>query len=87
MFLLMPLTAVYYPVAVLPPWVQAIAWALPPTYVFEGMRALLVEQVFRGDLMVWALGLNFVYFCASLAAFFALLRSARDKGSLLSMGE
>jgi ABC-2 type transport system permease protein len=87
MFLLMPLTAVYYPVAVLPPWVQAIAWALPPTYVFEGMRALLVEQVFRGELMAWALGLNFVYFCASLAAFFALLRSARDKGSLLSMGE
>ena len=40
MFLFLPLTCVYYPVAVLPAWLQAVAWALPPTYVFEGMRAL-----------------------------------------------
>ena len=41
MFVLMPLTCVYYPVSVLPDWLQVIAWALPPTYVFEGMRALV----------------------------------------------
>ncbi len=35
MFLLLPLTCVYYPVAVLPVWLQPIAWALPPTYVFR----------------------------------------------------
>ena len=40
MFLFLPLTCVYYPVAVLPDWLQYFAWALPPTYVFEGMRAL-----------------------------------------------
>ncbi len=40
MFLLLPLTCVYYPVSILPGWLQAIAWILPPTYVFEGMRAL-----------------------------------------------
>src|SRR2546421_5166540 len=34
MFLLLPLTCVYYPVAVLPHWMQFIAWTLPPTYVF-----------------------------------------------------
>ena len=39
MFVLMPLTCVYYPVSVLPDWLQVIAWMLPPTYVFEGMRA------------------------------------------------
>src|SRR5436305_14199275 len=43
MFLFLPLTCVYYPVAVLPDWLQAVAWSLPPTYVFEGMRALLME--------------------------------------------
>jgi ABC-2 type transport system permease protein len=31
MFLLMPLTCVYYPVAVLPHWLQKVAWLLPPT--------------------------------------------------------
>src|SRR6185437_13020500 len=54
MFLIMPVICVYYPVSVLPHWAQAIAWALPPTYVFEGMRALLLEHTFRPDLMVEA---------------------------------
>ena len=51
MFLFLPLTCVYYPVAVLPPRLQTVAWALPPTYVFEGMRALVIEHTFRADLM------------------------------------
>src|SRR5205823_992110 len=55
MFLLLPLTCVYYPVSVLPGWLQAVALALPPTYVFEGMRALLIEHIFRADLMWRAL--------------------------------
>ncbi len=62
MFLLLPLTCVYYPVAVLPHWLQYVAWSLPPTYVFEGMRALLIDHVFRADLMLQALGFNIVLF-------------------------
>ena len=64
MFLFMPLTCVYYPVTTLPVWLQPVAWALPPTYVFEGMRALLIQKVFRGDLMLDALALNVVLFAA-----------------------
>src|SRR5205823_9907913 len=44
MFVLMPLTCVYYPVSILPEWLQWIAWSLPPTYVFEGMRALVMSN-------------------------------------------
>jgi ABC-2 type transport system permease protein len=87
MFLLLPLTCVYYPVLVLPGWLQAVAWLLPPTYVFEGMRALLIDQVFRADLMVWAFALNVAYFIAAIVAFLALLRSARAVGSLMQTGE
>ena len=87
MFVLMPLTCVYYPVATLPPWLQAVSWALPPTYVFEGMRALVMEHVFRADLMLQALALNGLYFAATVAAFLTLLKSARRKGSLLQSGE
>jgi len=87
MFVLMPLTCVYYPVSVLPDWLQAVAWALPPTYVFEGMRALLMERVFRADLMVAAFALNAVYFAAAVIAFLQLLKSARRVGSLLQTGE
>jgi ABC-2 type transport system permease protein len=87
MFVLMPLTCVYYPVSVLPDWLQALAWTLPPTYVFEGMRALVLEHVFRPDLMIQALALNALYFAVAVVVFLKLLASARRSGSLLQTGE
>jgi ABC-2 type transport system permease protein len=87
MFVLMPLTCVYYPVSVLPAWLQWVAWALPPTYVFEGMRALVLEQTFHADLMLAAFALNLVYFAIAVGVFLALLKSARRIGSLLQSGE
>jgi ABC-2 type transport system permease protein len=87
MFVLMPITCVYYPVSVLPDWLQVIAWMLPPTYVFEGMRALLMEQQIRLDLMIQAFALNVLYFLCSVVAFLQLLKSARRAGSLLQTGE
>jgi ABC-2 type transport system permease protein len=87
MFLLLPLTCVYYPVSILPNWLQPVAWMLPPTYVFEGMRALLIDHVFRADLMIWAFALNIVLFAAAVFAFLKLLNSARKQGSLLQTGE
>ena len=87
MFLFLPLACVYYPVAVLPAWLQTFAWMLPPTYVFEGMRALLIEHTFRADLMIQALGVNVVLFTLAVCAFLALLASARRNGSLMQTGE
>jgi len=87
MFLFLPLTCVYYPVAVLPGFLQYVAWSLPPTYVFEGMRALLVDHVFRADLMIEAFIFNIVLFAAASFAFLKLLQSARVQGSLLQTGE
>jgi ABC-2 type transport system permease protein len=87
MFLLMPLTCVYYPVSVLPHWLQVVAWSLPPTYVFEGMRALLIDHVFRLDLMFEAFAINVVAFTIGALGFVLLLRSARRHGSLIQTGE
>src|SRR5262245_27288873 len=87
MFLFLPLTCVYYPVSVLPEWLQVFAWSLPPTYVFEGVRELLVNNVFRADLMLQALALNAILFAGSTVAFLALLKSARRHGTLLQGGD
>jgi ABC-2 type transport system permease protein len=87
MFLFLPLTCVYYPAEVLPHWLQYFAWSLPPTYVFEGMRALLIGHVFRADLMLEALAFNVVLFAGASLAFLKLLSSARVQGSLLQTGE
>jgi ABC-2 type transport system permease protein len=87
MFLFMPLTCVYYPVTTLPVWLQPAAWLLPPTYVFEGMRELLIHHTFRADLMLDALALNAVFFAAGVFGFLKLLQSARRHGSLMQTGE
>ena len=87
MFGITPLACIYYPVTVLPHWLQYVAWTLPPTYVFEGMRSLLMDHVFRADLMIEALLINVVLFIASFAIFLVLLRSARRHGSLIQGGE
>jgi ABC-2 type transport system permease protein len=50
--LLSPFAAVFYPLATLPPWMQVIAHALPPAYVFEGMRGLLAGKTFPGALLL-----------------------------------
>jgi ABC-2 type transport system permease protein len=87
MFLLMPLSCVYYPVSVLPHWLQIVAWTLPPTYVFEGMRALLIDHEFRADLMIEAFAMNVALFGAAVAGFLLLLNAARRNGSLMQTGE
>jgi len=38
---LAPLACVFYPLATLPAWLRPVAQLLPPTYVFEGMRAIV----------------------------------------------
>ena len=87
MFLILPLCAVFYPVAVLPAFLQPVAWSLPPTYVFEGMRAILIDHTFRADLMVEALAINAGLIIVSVYAFLKLLDSARRIGSLMAIGE
>jgi ABC-2 type transport system permease protein len=51
------------------------------------MRALVIEHTFRLDLMIQALGVNVVLFSLAVAAFLALLASARRNGSLMQTGE
>jgi ABC-2 type transport system permease protein len=87
MFVFMPLACVYYPVTTLPVWLQPAAWVLPPTYVFEGMRALLIDHVFRSDLMLEALALNVLFFAVGVFGFLKLLQAARRHGSLMQTGE
>ena len=86
-FLVAPVSGVYYPIAVLPPALQAISWALPPAYVFEGMRAVLLQQTFRVDYFRNALLLDAAYVAAGAAIFAVAVHSARKRGTLLQMGE
>ncbi len=86
-FAIAPLSGIYYPVSVLPDWLQAVAWALPSSHVFEGMRAVMFDQVFRADHMIQAVLLNGLLLMAGTGVFLKAFNSARRRGLLLRIGE
>jgi ABC-2 type transport system permease protein len=86
-FTISPISAVYYPVSILPSWLQHVAWGLPSTYVFEGMRAVLFSGGFETGYFISALMLDILYLALGIAAFFISFHDARRRGALLQMGE
>jgi ABC-2 type transport system permease protein len=85
--LLMPICCVFYPVTVLPESLQPIALILPPTHVFEGMRAILLHNAFEPKQLWLAAGLSVLYLFVGYFAFSRFLAIARVKGTLLRLGE
>lgn len=86
-FLLAPISGVYYPISVLPQWLQSVAYAVPASHVFEGMRQVLLHREFSVELLLTALVLNVFYMIAGTAVYLAAIRYARERGMLLQMGE
>jgi ABC-2 type transport system permease protein len=86
-FALSPVSCVYYPVSILPGWLQPVAWSLPQTYVFEGMRAVLFQHAFRMDYFLTAVALDLVFLAIGIAIFYLSFRNARHRGALVQMGE
>jgi len=87
LFGLTPLSAVFYPVAALPAAIRPIAWALPASHVFEGMRAVMQQGVVRWDHLAAAFALNAVWMAVFILVFARQFRVARLRGALLSIGE
>lgn len=86
-FALAPLSAVYYPVSVLPEWLQAVALILPSAHVFEGMRAVMLESRFDWAHFAWAAILDVAALAGAMAVFVAAFNGARRDGKLLQSGE
>ena len=86
-FFIQPLSGVYYPLSVLPMPLQHVGWLLPAAPVFEGMRAVLIEQRFDLGLFAMSLGLLAGWLVTAAFVFLLLFRSARDRGLLLQGGE
>ncbi len=59
--LISPFVGVFYPLATLPHWMRVIAYGLPPSYVFEGMRAIIAGQSASVITLFNAVWLAFVY--------------------------
>jgi ABC-2 type transport system permease protein len=86
-FAFAPISAVYYPVEILPFWLQPVAWATPSAHVFEGMRQVLTDGTFAWGHLGAALALDVVYVGIGIAVFVRAFAHARAEGKLLQVGE
>lgn len=84
-FLLQPFSAVFYPISVLPQFFQKVAWLLPISHVFEGMRGVLSTHTFDYNQFFIALALNLVYLGLSIVFFYITLSSVKKSGRLVKL--
>jgi ABC-2 type transport system permease protein len=82
-FLFQPFSAVFYPVQVLPALLQRVAWLLPTTYAFEGMRAVLSGHAPPWGFVGWAFAMNAVLFGIAAGVFARVMWVARETGLLM----
>jgi len=78
--LISPFAGVFYPVATLPPWMQGVAHALPPSYVFEGMRTVVAGGEFSGASLFVGAALALLYIGLAFAFFAHVHRHAVRTG-------
>ena len=86
-FAFAPLSGIYYPLSVLPDGVRQIAWFLPSSHVFEGMRELMSSGIFLAEELMTAALLNGVYLLLGVLLFFGAVCQARQRGLILQSGE
>ena len=81
-FVIQPLAAVFYPVSVLPVWLQYLAQALPVSHVFESMRVVVAGHQPDVNRLLIAFGLNLFYMILAALFFARMLKSVREMGLL-----
>ena len=81
-YLIQPIAAVFYPLSVLPAWLQPIAVCMPATHVFEGMRGILRGEPLDPMRLVLAFTLNLMYMVACALFFRKMFEIARQRGLL-----
>jgi ABC-2 type transport system permease protein len=87
MFLLAPFGCIYYPIETLPKIFQSIAYALPLVYIFEEVRNILINQFVNFENIIQAFYLNLLYLSLAIFVFYYSFDKAREKGTLINIGE
>jgi len=77
---LSPFAGVFYPLATLPEWMRLIGRLLPPSYVFESMRAILAGHPLPVASLLWAVFLAILYVLLACWFFKATYRHAVRTG-------
>lgn len=78
--LVIPFSAVYYPLSALPVWAQKIAAWLPTSYIFEGMRTVLFGGAIDSANLIKSAMLTLVYLLGSIGFLLIMFKQAKISG-------
>ena len=87
LFFLAPLGCIYYPIEILPDWLQSIAKLLPLVHLFEEMRSILIDNIVNYYAVLKACIISLVYFIIGIIVFYWSYNGAKLRGTLINMGE
>ena len=87
LFFLAPLGCIYYPIDILPGWLQFLANGLPLVHIFEEMRNILINDIFKISSIFIAFIISLIYFVLGVIIFYIAYFGARKRGTLINMGE
>ena len=87
LFFLAPLGCIYYPIDILPAWLQVIAKLLPLVHIFEEMRNILIYDSLNNFQILKAMVISFIYFVLGIFVFYLSYNGAKNRGTLINMGE
>ncbi len=78
--LISPFVGVFYPISTLPVWMQYLSRLLPPSYIFEGMRAIISGSAVSPSRLFWGGFLAFLYILFACRFFARVYRHAVRTG-------
>ena len=87
LFFLAPLGCIYYPIEILPDWLQIIAKLLPLVHIFEEMRNVLIHDIVNYYQIFKAIIISFIYFIFGIIVFYLSYEGAKNRGTLINIGE
>lgn len=86
-FLFQPISCVFYPMEVLPPWLRMLAMMNPAAHIFEGLRSVVSTGAAPTTILVWAFGLNGLVAAAAITWFYRTFAYCKERGLLVRVGE
>ena len=87
LFFLAPLGCIYYPIEILPDWLQTISKLLPLVHIFEEMRNILIYDIINYSQIIKAILIAFIYFVFGIVIFYMSYSGAKNRGTLINIGE
>tara|TARA_B100001248_G_scaffold4858_1_gene3509 strand:+ start:25 stop:816 length:792 start_codon:yes stop_codon:yes gene_type:complete len=87
LFFLAPLGCIYYPIEILPDWLQNISKLLPLVHIFEEMRNILIYDIINYSQIIKAILIAFIYFAFGIVIFYLSYIGAKNRGTLINIGE